>query len=514
MQCNWNHVLSVDPNNANVIYAGGVGLWRGTITCEHTRKDDNKNLVLVDRCIDWVEVSQTLAPHPPTPRLRRIGIHVDQHAMEWTADARRLVVGNDGGVWSTTDSGRSWNAHNHGLSVMQFYRGAVADATDGSGPIMLGGTQDNGVARWRGGSWDWVLGGDGGAALISKKRPDTHWAVTTTSVLFGKRMRRSVDGKQFPFANDPSLIDDTEPSLDVLMKPLAACPWNDDVVVVAGQGSLSALAPKLKALWKSESFFTTPASPTWRPNFTEEQVDIDAQGLISAVAFAASGTSCDTYAFGTKAGAVWLTTKGGKFWCHIGTQLEVPTSTRITGMGFDPSGRLYVSLVDLTSKRFGLVAHTDAPIPACVKDELIKPSWHYVPLVRSTDQNPGCFPDSTAGGPREQHASPACPTGTRIMDDREHVNTIALHPRVPGLMYAGTNAGVWVSHDHGATWTRHDHSTYGMPNVPVLDIKISPSGRHVVAFTYGRGAFLWEGRGWCDGQPSSAIGTNFRPCPR
>jgi hypothetical protein len=53
-----------------------------------------------------------------------------------------------------------------------------------------------------------------------------------------------------------------------------------------------------------------------------------------------------------------------------------------------------------------------------------------------------------------------------------------------------------------------------MPNVPVLDIKISPSGRHVVAFTYGRGAFLWEGRGWCDGQPSSAIGTNFRPCPR
>ncbi len=96
----------------------------------------------------------------------------------------------------------------------------------------------------------------------------------------------------------------------------------------------------------------------------------------------------------------------------------------------------------------------------------------------------------------------------RPADWREHVHTIAVHPSTSEV-FVGTNAGIWST--RGGDWTRHDCSL-GMPNVPVFDIKISPKSGQVVAFTYGRGAFVLQDRDWCDGKASNILGSNFMSC--
>jgi hypothetical protein len=61
--------------------------------------------------------------------------------MAWAGG--RLIVTNDGGVWSTTNGGKYWRDHNGGLGTIQFWGGALAPTP---GLLALGGTQDNGTA--------------------------------------------------------------------------------------------------------------------------------------------------------------------------------------------------------------------------------------------------------------------------------------------------------------------------------------------------------------------------------
>ncbi len=70
-QCWYNNVLAVDPTTPDVIYAGGVGLYRST-----------------DGGVSWSSASN--------------GLHVDHHALAYDKNGTRLYDGNDGGMWSTT----------------------------------------------------------------------------------------------------------------------------------------------------------------------------------------------------------------------------------------------------------------------------------------------------------------------------------------------------------------------------------------------------------------------------
>jgi hypothetical protein len=109
--CWSTHILIVDPLNPNILYAGGIPLW----------KFDGTN---------WTEVSKT-----GTDPVH--GIKVDQHAMGWVGN--RLLVGNDGGLWSTTDGGNTWNDHNTTLSTVQYYEGVLHPTRPN---FALAGSQD------------------------------------------------------------------------------------------------------------------------------------------------------------------------------------------------------------------------------------------------------------------------------------------------------------------------------------------------------------------------------------
>jgi hypothetical protein len=138
-QCWYNMTLTVKPTDENMLFFGGIPLWGYTLSTN-----------------TWAEVSQTALPAN-----RNNGIHVDQHATAWAGS--RLIVGNDGGVWSTTTDGTgAWTTHNNTLNTIQYYEGSATP--DGS--RLIGGSQDNGSQlRTASNAWPLIFGGDGAGSI-------------------------------------------------------------------------------------------------------------------------------------------------------------------------------------------------------------------------------------------------------------------------------------------------------------------------------------------------------------
>jgi hypothetical protein len=72
-----------------------------------------------------------------------------------------VYLGNDGGVFVTTDFGVTFSGLNGGYQTTQFYAGF--SSAPGDPAFALGGLQDNSTVVYRGGpAWQRTLGGDGG----------------------------------------------------------------------------------------------------------------------------------------------------------------------------------------------------------------------------------------------------------------------------------------------------------------------------------------------------------------
>ena len=152
----YNHEIIVDPTNPATLYEGGVGL----------KKFNGAS---------WTDVLGT--------------VHVDFHAMAWAGS--RLIVGSDGGVWSTANGGSAWTDHNSNLQLTQFYHGSISPSDPN---LALGGSQDNGTAKWSGtNGWRLIFGGDGADNAIANSNPANYWAVSLQN-LEVRRTRNTQEG--------------------------------------------------------------------------------------------------------------------------------------------------------------------------------------------------------------------------------------------------------------------------------------------------------------------------------
>ncbi len=70
---------------------------------------------------------------------------------------------NDGGVYKTINGAQTWTDVSSGLNVTEYYRFGNAP---NSKTELLAGSQDNGVHRYRGGTWFGIFSGDESDALI------------------------------------------------------------------------------------------------------------------------------------------------------------------------------------------------------------------------------------------------------------------------------------------------------------------------------------------------------------
>ncbi|MBK8312982.1 MAG: SBBP repeat-containing protein [Acidobacteria bacterium] len=186
----------------------------------------------------------------------------------------QLVVGNDGGVWSTSDGGANWLDHNTNLALTQFYDGSLHPLKPN---FALGGSQDNGTEKWTGSNgWNWIGSGDGAANTFSSSKPDTHWMISSQYL----GITRTTDGGASFKAADSGIDKNNAPFIARCEK----CPSNDNIFAAGG-----------RVIWKSTNFFGS-GNPSWTansPNMGHE---------ISAIAFGPQDSSCGHTRSGLKKG--------------------------------------------------------------------------------------------------------------------------------------------------------------------------------------------------------------------
>lgn len=260
-QCWYDLTLAVHPTDPDVLYFGGVALYRS---------DDGAGSFV------------------------RIGspIHVDQHML--TVDPRRpdwLWVGNDGGVYRSTDRGATWTTLNTNLSLTQFY-GGVSIAPTGMARV-LGGTQDNGTVEYEGTpEWAILLGGDGGHTAIHPLA-DVRWMETQWGGPYSGPRRAASGGVPEQRINGIDLDEDA-----VFIPPLVMDPFDPEVLYFGA-----------RTLYR-----TGDEGIVWEPVGTDF-------GGAPITAIGPSRSDADVVYVGTAGAGVWSTTDGGRSWRDGSTRL-------------------------------------------------------------------------------------------------------------------------------------------------------------------------------------------------
>jgi photosystem II stability/assembly factor-like uncharacterized protein len=140
--------LGVSPDNPGQIYCGAIEVHRGT---------------LAGATWTWVNITNKGTTGD--------SIHPDQHAIAFEpGQPNTIYVGNDGGLFRSANRGINWQHCNNGLVISEF---EYLAQSFGSSRWIIGGTQDNGTARWNGSAWEHVADGDGGDCGVNRTTPNT-----------------------------------------------------------------------------------------------------------------------------------------------------------------------------------------------------------------------------------------------------------------------------------------------------------------------------------------------------
>ena len=137
-QAFYDLVIEADPNNDNIVYVGGIDLFRstngGNSWAQISKWSNNNNLA---------GLSSSL-------------VHADQHAMAFRpGNSNQAIFGNDGGVYyasslSTAQNSNVFGSRNSNYNVTQYVKAGIgpdgAGDTDG---IFTAGSQDNGSQAFR-----------------------------------------------------------------------------------------------------------------------------------------------------------------------------------------------------------------------------------------------------------------------------------------------------------------------------------------------------------------------------
>jgi PKD repeat protein len=138
--------LVADPVNANIIYAGGVNIWKST--------NGGANWQINGHWYGGCNVPE---------------VHADQHIFTVNPVNNRIYIGNDGGIYWTGNGGAQWHEITTGLVITQSYKiGQSATIDD----LLVSGHQDNGTYKLTQDTWTAIGGGDGMECAFDQTDPN------------------------------------------------------------------------------------------------------------------------------------------------------------------------------------------------------------------------------------------------------------------------------------------------------------------------------------------------------
>jgi hypothetical protein len=419
-QADYNFVFSRNPHALTDLLLGLVSFYRST------------NLGK-----DWVSDSINSDDDGIEPDPERESLHADQHTIAFSSRGE-IWLGNDGGIWRSTNRGKDWRHRNRGLATMQFYGGANHVEVSG---IALGGSQDNGAQVYEGHPlWRQVGGGDAGLVAIDVPNRRFWKAGNDSSVAYRDRLHGNwIDLRHVP-----------ADATGAFLRHFVLAPSKPGLVYSGTRG----------LFWAEPEFV-----PWWF-----EVPEYRAEGAGSVVALAVAHDDPRRVYVADHNGNIFLVELTDLF--SVVFPLPSPASgpiRAITDMAVSPrnSRRLYVVAGELGA------AFSRTPRSRLFRYEVATDTW--------SDLTPAlpAFTLRARQRPATENAIHA------IVIDPDPAVTDPAQEHV----YIGCDVGVFQSRDGGNTWRAFYD---GLPPTPVFDLALHPSEHLLRAFTHGRS--VWERR--------------------
>lgn len=414
-QGNYDHALWVDPTNCNHVIVGGIEIWSST-----------DGGVSFDKLNNWRQYHNNS---------RAYSAHADQHAIvnhpAYDGISNKTIyVGNDGGIQRNDNVFDTlWtNLAGTSLGITQFYGGAAS--TDGA--YITGGTQDNGILRFKAtGTWsgkdNWFqrATGDGGRIAIDPVDNQIHYCESVHL-----RIYKSTDGGETFVKGFTGLMDAENDSALYFAAPFKLDPTNSQRLLAGG-----------KRLWQ-----TLDGTQNWQ----ELAGRLAGEDYCSALCIAKQNSDI-----------VWAGYEDGTLAVSNNSLDAVPVWSNIN----------------------------KAPLPArYVSDICISPHNRQEVFISYGGFNADNLWYTPDGGTNWLNRSGTAPYNLPSIQ----VNTITFHPRNPNWIYVGTDIGVFASEDKGQTWSvdpRYDAAHNEIPaNVEVHELFWQGTD-YLIAATHGRGMF-------------------------
>lgn len=378
--------------------------------------------------------------------------HSDHHDM-WIDpdDPKRMIMGNDGGVAVSVDGGQSWSRQD--MATAQFYH----VSTDNAFPYrILGAQQDNSTVRIPSsvpgsgiGRSHWTGSAGGESGYVAAKPDDPE-------IVFGGNYSGSLD--MVNHATGESRQVDPWPDnpmgggvADILHRfqwtyPIIFSPHNPNRLYTCSQHVL--VSEDLGSSWRAISPDLTrnekeKQQSTGGP-ITKDNTGVEVYGTVFTLA--ESTVKKNLLWAGSDDGLIHVTTDGGRRWTNV-TPAAMP--------------------------QYGLVSIIEA------SPHEAKVAFAAVDNHENDDHSPYLYRTDDLGK-----------TWTKITNGipgNYYVRVIREDPTVKGLLYAGTEFGIFVSFNNGDRW---QPLQINLPNTPVHDLAIKEGD--LIAATHGRSFWVLD----------------------
>jgi photosystem II stability/assembly factor-like uncharacterized protein len=384
----------------------------------------------------------------------KIGVpHGDNHGL-WIdpKNNQRMIAVNDGGATVTTDGGKSWSSELNQPTAQIYHV-----STDNRYPYWVYGAQQDNTSlaiasRGEGptidrSDWYPVAGGEAGFIVADPKNPmityggEYQGQISTYNKATGQKKAISI----LPMISD-AMGAAKLPHRFQWTAPIMFSPNDPNVLYHAGEelfkttdGGMhwTAISPDLTRNDKSKQ----------QPSGGEITIDDTGTEYYDTIfALAESPLKAGVIWAGTDDGLIQLTQDGGKTWTNI-TPKDLPEWSRISGIDASP----------------------------------FDPATAYVAVDRrqNDDLNPYFYKTHDYGK-----------TWTKIVNGisaPSFARAIREDPKRKGLLYAGTETGVFVSYNDGEKW---ESLQLDLPTVPVHDLVVKDND--LVLATHGRGFWILD----------------------
>lgn len=431
-QGSYDLLIKVKPNKENVVFIGGINLYRSTDGFATT---DSTTWIG-----GYTPSNNSYASYK--------NHHADQHALVFYPSSNKVISGHDGGLSVTNDITAGfvlWKILNNGYYTTQFYTCAIDYSASGDN-LIIGGMQDNGTYSVNNASttasWSDLLSGDGSFCAIgegSGTNPKYYYVSAQNGQVyrfgsynpdaFWARLDPE-DGENYLFIN-PFILD-----------------RNNSKILYLAAGSV---------LWRNSDITSIPngnSDPTptiW--NWTELTNSSVASGVISTLEVST-----------TPANRLYLGTSEGEVYKLDGANSGNPTSVDITSGSFPGS---YISCVAVNPENADelIVVFSNYEVISLWHSSNAGSSWQNI--SGNLEQNP----DGSGNGPSVRWAE--------------------ILPTDLGTIYlVGTSTGLYSSVGLSGTstvWALEGATSIGNVVVDMVDSRTTDD--LVVIATHGNGMY-------------------------